>query len=66
MTSSDSRLLTPEDVEREFGISVRQQRMWKCRDKYGWREITIKLGGAVRYQRADIEAWLASRKGGRS
>jgi hypothetical protein len=59
-------LLTPADVERLYGITVRQQRMWKCRGKYGWAELTIKLGGAVRYERKDIEAWLASRKGGRS
>lgn len=58
-------LLTPEDVEREFGIGVRQQVMWRCRKKYQWSELTIKLGGKVRYQRADILAWLASRKGGR-
>lgn len=65
MAKSTEPLLTPEDVARDYGIPVRQQRMWKCRDKYGWRDLTIKLGGAVRYQRADIEAWLASRKGGR-
>lgn len=64
-TTITEPLLTPEDVERDYGISVRQQVMWRHRKKYQWAELTIKLGGAVRYQRADILAWLASRKGGR-
>lgn len=51
------------DVEREYGIPVRTQRMWKYRNSYGWRDLTIKVGAMVRYRRADIDAWLQSRKG---
>ena len=56
-------LLTPKDVALEFGIPIATQRVWKHFNRYGWRKLTIKLGGRVRYNRADIEAWIASRKG---
>lgn len=59
-------LLTPKDIEREYGIAVRTQRIWKFYNRYGWRDLTIKVGGMVRYERADIEAWLQSRKGVKS
>lgn len=63
MATAKTQLLTPTDVEREFGIPVRTQRMWKYRNSYGWRDLTIKVGAMVRYRRADIDAWLQSRKG---
>ena len=63
MATAKTQLLTPTDVEREYGIPVRTQRMWKYRNSFGWRDLSIKVGALVRYHRADIEAWLQARKG---
>jgi hypothetical protein len=63
MAIDQTEILTPGDVEREYGIPVSTQRVWKCLNRYGWGDLTIKVGRSTRYRRADIEAWLAARKG---
>ncbi|MHB1215470.1 MAG: hypothetical protein ACYCY9_10820 [Thiobacillus sp.] len=62
-TTRTEPLLTPGDVAREYGIPASTQRIWKYYNRYGWRDLTIKLGSKVRYERKDLETWLASRKG---
>jgi len=63
MASNQTEILTPEDVERDYSIPVSTQRVWKCRNRYGWADLTIKVGRSTRYRRADIETWLQARKG---
>jgi hypothetical protein len=63
MTNERSQIITPEDVAREYGIPVATQRVWKCHNRHGWADLTIKVGRSSRYRRADIEAWLQARKG---
>jgi len=58
-----ARLLTPKQVADEFGIADTTQAVWRCVNRYGWRDITIKLGRLIRYDRRDIERWLEGRKG---
>lgn len=57
------RIITPEDVERDYGIPVATQRVWKCHNRHGWADLTIKVGRSARYEKADIDAWFAARKG---
>lgn len=63
--SSDNqkRLLSDLEVEREYGWpTATVLKRWRLRSERGprWR----KLGHTVRYERADIEAWIAKAPGG--
>lgn len=58
-----SHLISPEQVETDYGIAEQTQAVWRCTNRYGWRNLTIKLGRKVVYRRTDIEAWLESRRG---
>jgi hypothetical protein len=55
--------LTPADFQRETRIEQSTQAVWRSTNRYGFRDLAIKVGRSVRYRRADIEAWLSSRKG---
>ncbi len=57
------KLISPAEVEQEFGILQQTQAVWRCANRYGWRDITVKLGRKVAYLRRDIEAWIESRRG---
>jgi hypothetical protein len=52
-------LLSPKQVEIEYGIPVGTQAVWRCTKRYAIPY--IKLGRLVRYNRRDIELWLKSR-----
>jgi transposase len=52
-------LLSPEQVEAEYGIPVGTQAVWRCTGRYGLSY--IKMGRLVRYDRSAIESWLESR-----
>lgn len=56
-------IITPKEVEFQYHIPVTTQRVWKCANRYGWRDLCIKRGSRIVYKRADIENWLESRKG---
>ncbi len=58
-----SELLSQETVEGDYGIPVGTQNVWRSTNRYGWRDISIKVGRSIRYKRADIEQWFESRKG---
>jgi hypothetical protein len=58
-----SDLIFPKQVEEEYGILQQTQAVWRCENRYGWRDFTIKLGRKVAYLRRDIEAWIESRRG---
>ncbi len=61
--TSKSDLVFPPDVEIEYGIPETTQAVWRCVNRYGWRDMTIKLGRRIAYRRSDIELWLESRRG---
>jgi hypothetical protein len=58
-----SDLIFPPDVASDYDIPENTQSVWRCTNRYGWRDLTIKLGRRIAYRRADIEAWLESRRG---
>jgi predicted DNA-binding transcriptional regulator AlpA len=54
-----NRFLSEQEVEREYGFAkATTLRRWRLYGNKGprWR----KLQGAIRYDRADIEAWIAA------
>ncbi len=57
---AEKKLLTPKDLEREYGIPEGTQAVWRCTKRYPGFQ-WIRLGGRIRYRRADIEAFLTSR-----
>ena len=61
--TSKSDLIFPPEVEEDYDIPIPTQEVWRCTNRYGWRDITIKLGRRVAYRRSDIELWLDSRRG---
>ena len=61
--ASNSDLIFPPDVEKDYDIPENTQAVWRCTNRYGWRDMTIKLGRRVAYRRSDIEHWLESRRG---
>lgn len=61
--SGKSDLVFPLDVKIEYGIPETTQAVWRCTNRYGWRDITIKLGRRIAYRRLDIEHWIESRRG---
>lgn len=59
--ATQRRVLTTADLEAEFGIPVETWRYWR------WRQTgpkATRIGRRVYYDRADVEAWWAARKGG--
>lgn len=61
--SSNTDIITPEQVEADYKIPVTTQRAWKCTNRYGWRDLTIKRGRCVVYRRSAVEQWFTSRTG---
>jgi hypothetical protein len=59
---TERKLLSPEDVERDYTIPQNTQAIWRCTNRYGFGDLVIKLGSGVRYRRSDIECWLESRR----
>jgi predicted DNA-binding transcriptional regulator AlpA len=56
------RLLTNDEAAEFIGISPRTLISWRSRQTY---QIPYsKIGGLVRYDPADLDAWIASRKVG--
>ena len=61
--SGENALPDPAAIERDYGIKQTTQAVWRSTNRYGFRDLAIKVGRSVRYRRADIEDWLSSRKG---
>ena len=57
-------LLTPRDVDQHYRIKEQTQAVWRCTNRYNFRDLVIKVGSNVRYRRGDLEAWLESRRAG--
>ncbi len=63
MFACATNYLSSLEIERDYGIKVQTQDAWRHHNRYGWRDLAIKVGRNVRYRRSDVEAWLESRKG---
>jgi hypothetical protein len=50
------------EVEATHGIPASTQRVWRCTNRYGFRDLVIKLGRKVAYDRKAFEAWIDSRR----
>lgn len=56
------QLLSTRDFAVEYGVPETTQAVWRCTNRYGFRDLVIKLGTGIRYRRSDVEAWLESRR----
>ena len=54
-----SNLLTPQDVSNILGVSVETLNVWRATKRY--KLPYTKIGRLVRYQSADIEAFIQER-----
>ena len=55
----ENRLLTPQDLEREYGISTKTLANWRSQGK---GPAYFKLGNAVRYRGGEVSKWIAGSK----
>jgi len=53
MSPSQKRFLTPDELLEEYGFGLKWQAKWR---RLGLPY--VKLGGYVRYDRLQIEAWI--------
>ncbi len=60
-----SELLSFSQIEKDYG-SPKESTMyaWVCLNRYGIRDLVIKVGRLSRIRRSDFEDWLASRQAG--
>jgi len=59
MTETPDRLLTSEEVEMLLGVSAG----WCAKDRISTGRIPhVKIGKSCRYQRADVQAFIAASK----
>ncbi len=54
-------LLDRKAIAADYGIPVTTQEVWHSTNRYGWRDLAIKVGRLVRYRREAVEQWLESR-----
>jgi hypothetical protein len=52
------KLLTPQEIEAEYGLSLRLQEDLRRRRQLPYHKMHDSRGGRVLVQRADIEAFL--------
>jgi hypothetical protein len=60
---AQSEYLTPPEVARDFKIPIETQNVWRCHNRHGWGDLTIRAGRKILYKRSDILDWLESRRG---
>jgi hypothetical protein len=58
-TIESTDLIAPKDLAKELDVSVQTLSNWRSLRRYNLP--FIKCGGAVRYRRADVDRFLASR-----
>ena len=54
-----NELLTRKEAAELLGLKVQTLGCWACTGRYGLP--MVKVGRSVRYRRADLGRWLASR-----
>jgi len=55
-TKQDTQLLTAKSLAKMLSTSVRS--IWRYRSA-GRLPVTLKIAGAIRWRRSDIEQWIA-------
>jgi hypothetical protein len=60
--TSKPAVIFPPEVASTHGINEDTQRVWRCTNRYGFRDLVIKLGRKVAYDRRAFEAWIDSRR----
>ena len=55
-------LIDRKTIAADYGIPVTTQEVWHATNRYGWRDLAIKVGRLVWYRREDIERWFESRR----
>ncbi len=58
---SANEWLDPLALEADYGIRTSTQSVWRCSNRYGFRDLARKFGSRIRYRRSDIERWLNAR-----
>ncbi|GLO20089.1 hypothetical protein PPUJ20188_34860 [Pseudomonas putida] len=58
-TVSPADLLTPEQAAKFLGLSVKTLATWRSTGRHALP--FIRCGARIRYQRAELDAWLAKR-----
>jgi hypothetical protein len=60
---SGTRLLCERDAAMRLGVTIHALRKWRAR-RVGppWVKLTHNIASGVRYDDADLEAWIESRK----
>jgi hypothetical protein len=61
--SFGGELLDRTEIANEYKIPVPTQCSWFSLNRFGWRELTIRVGARVLVRRRDLESWLDSRRG---
>ncbi len=52
-------LLSPAEVSEVLGVKEQTLAVWRCSGRHSLP--FLKVGGSIRYRRADLEEWLAAR-----
>lgn len=53
----DDQLLTPDQIYQEGGPTKNTQYCWSSTNRYGWRDLLIKVGNLNRMPRSNWERW---------
>ena len=62
-STEKSELLDFDQIEGEYGTPTkRTSYVWACTNRYGFRDLIIKVGSRSKIRRSDFERWLESRK----
>lgn len=61
-SSFAGELISRKVIETDYGIPTETQEVWHTNDRYGWRDLSYKIGASVRYKRSEVEAWIESRR----
>ena len=56
----EPELLTPDETAAILGVKAQTLSVWRCNKRYTLPY--VKVGGRVFYDRADVVAFIASRK----
>jgi len=55
-------LIDPRIVESDYDIPESTQAVWRCTNRYGWRDLVYKVGDRIRYRRSEVEQWFENRR----
>lgn len=59
MPNESNRLLTPDQVAEQLGVTTHTLAVWRCTRRYPLKY--HKIGTRVRYRQADVDAFIEHR-----